>query len=244
MATAGQLHRAWRALPAGQVTDVTGDGCCLVLAPHPDDESLGCGGLIAACCARRQPPVVAILTDGSMSHPGSKSYPPARMASLRETETRTATRILGLADDRLIFLRCTDLEAPHAGPMFVSIVEHLAAVIRQFGCTAILAPWRLDPHCDHEAASLAAAAAATETGIRHLEYPVWGWTLPADSPIGDVTPRGWRIDIAEFVAAKRAAIAAHASQDSDLIKDDPSGFRLPESLTAQLQEPWETYLLP
>ena len=68
---AGRLHKHWRELPIGTLDDVIGPSAPLILAPHPDDESLGCGGLIAACCAAARPPVVAILTDGSQSHPGS-----------------------------------------------------------------------------------------------------------------------------------------------------------------------------
>ena len=57
MTTAAAFHRAWRQLPPGRLTDIVGDGTCLILAPHPDDESLGCGGLIAACIAAGRPPL-------------------------------------------------------------------------------------------------------------------------------------------------------------------------------------------
>ena len=89
MTTAGNLHRAWRALPEGQLDDIIGSGTCLVLAPHPDDESLGCGGLIAACVAANRPPLVVVLTDGAGSHPGSVAYPPDRLRAARK---RSLTR--------------------------------------------------------------------------------------------------------------------------------------------------------
>lgn len=56
MTTAAAFHRAWRQLPPRRLTDIVGDGTCLILAPHPDDDSLGCGGLIAACVAAGRPP--------------------------------------------------------------------------------------------------------------------------------------------------------------------------------------------
>ena len=72
--TAGDCHRAWRELPEGSLNDIIGGGTCLILAPHPDDESLGCGGLIAACVAAGRSPLVVILTDGAGSHPNSRRF--------------------------------------------------------------------------------------------------------------------------------------------------------------------------
>src|ERR1700744_3098512 len=103
MTTAGDFHRTWRALPIGGLDDVIGGGTCLVLAPHPDDESLGCGGLIAACVAAGRMPLVAILTDGVGSHPNSRTYPPDRLREVRTQEVRQAVGFLGLPPDRIVF---------------------------------------------------------------------------------------------------------------------------------------------
>src|ERR1700722_14882232 len=99
-----QHHAAWRRLPLGRPEEIIGTGSGLIIAPHADDESLGCGGLIAACCQAGHPPVVVIFTDGGMSHPGSKSFPRDKLIRLRETEAREAVSSLGLPGDRLIFL--------------------------------------------------------------------------------------------------------------------------------------------
>ena len=66
-------------LPFADVATIAGSGPILVLAPHPDDESLGCGGLIAQACAAGIEVHVAILTDGSMSHPNSAAFPAQRL---------------------------------------------------------------------------------------------------------------------------------------------------------------------
>jgi LmbE family N-acetylglucosaminyl deacetylase len=241
---ADEQRRGWRALPFGTVDDVIGPGCGLVLAPHPDDESLGCGGLIAACCHAGRPPIVAVLTDGGMSHPGSKAYPHERLVRLREAEARDAASVLGLPLDRLIFLREPDTNAPHAGEAFHRVIQHLIGLVERFCCSAILAPWRFDPHCDHEAASLVAAQVAVKLHIRHIGYPVWGWTLPPKHEVDAGMPVGWRLDIAHYSARKREAIAAHRSQYGDLITDDPSGFRLPPALLSAFTRDYETFLLP
>jgi len=239
--TAGRLHECWRALPFGSLDDVIGDGTCLILAPHPDDESLGCGGLIAACCAVSRPPLVIILTDGSGSHP---NYPPAELIALREAEATEAGSMLGLPIHRLKFLREPDTRAPHDGPACRRLVHRLADSVRSFGCSTILTTWRHDPHCDHQAAAYIAAETARITGIRNLEYPIWGWTMPADTQIDETTARGWRLDVTPHLPDKRRAIAAHASQYGQLITDDPAGFVLPDSFLRAFAEPWETFLLP
>jgi len=244
MMRADAQRQGWRELPFGTLNDVTGPGCGLILAPHPDDESLGCGGLIAACCHAGRPPIVAILTDGGMSHPGSKAYPHERLVRLREAEARDAVSLLGLPQDRLLFLREPDANAPRAGEAFDRVVERIVGLVRRFRCSAILAPWRLDPHCDHEAAFLIAAEVAARLRIRHLAYPVWGWTLPPDHDIDAGTPFGWRLDIAHYLGRKLRAIAAHRSQYGELITDDPSGFRLPPEMLRVFTSNYETFLLP
>jgi LmbE family N-acetylglucosaminyl deacetylase len=241
MSSAAAFHAAWRCLPEGGLDDVIGGGTCLILAPHPDDESLGCGGLIAACVAAGRAPLVAILTDGAGSHPRSLAYPPERLREVRAGEARAAVAALGLPRDRLVFLEQPDTAAPHDGPAFEAVASMLLALV-EADCSAILAPWRHDPHCDHEAASLVAEAVAGRTGVRHVAYPVWGWTLPDDAAIPGCPGVGWRLDIEAFLPAKRKAIAAHRSQYGGLITDDPTGFRLPPGLLAVFDRPYETFL--
>jgi LmbE family N-acetylglucosaminyl deacetylase len=242
---ARDLHRSWRELPEGSLSDVIGDGTCLILAPHPDDESLGCGGLIATCVAAGRTPLVVILTDGTGSHPNSRAFPPDRLRATRAQELRDAVKQLGLSADRTVFLNEPDTAAPHGGPRYDAVVTRLARLINgQVDCTAILAPWRHDPHCDHEAASLAAAAAARIIGVRHVAYPVWGWTLPPEAPVPAAVTAGCRLDISAFLPAKRRAIQAHQSQYGRLITDDPAGFRIPAGLLAVFDDPFETFLTP
>jgi LmbE family N-acetylglucosaminyl deacetylase len=245
MNIAGDCHSAWRALPPGSLDDIIGSGTCLILAPHPDDESLGCGGLIAACVAAGRTPLVVVLTDGTGSHPNSRAFPPDRLRTVREQEVRTAVECLGLSPDRVVFLAQPDTAAPHDGPRFDAVVAQLSRLINQIpACTTILAPWQFDPHCDHEAASLAASAAAAATQIRHVAYPVWGWTLPVETPVPAPSPAGWQLDISAFLPSKRKAIQAHRTQYGRLIQDDPTGFQLPRALLSVFDSPFETFLIP
>jgi LmbE family N-acetylglucosaminyl deacetylase len=245
MIEAGDVHGAWRRLPVGSLDDVIGSGTCLILAPHPDDESLGCGGLIATCVAANRVPLIVVLTDGAGSHPNSIEYPPDRLRVVRKREVLEAVACLGLSPNRVVFLGEPDTAAPHSGPGFDRVVGQLVRLIgRDPNCSAILAPWRLDPHCDHEAASLAAAAAAGIAGVRHVAYPVWGWTLPAHAPVAVSHATGWRLDVSVFQSRKQKAIRAHRTQYGRLITDDPTGFQLPPQLLSVFDNPFEIFLHP
>ncbi len=230
-----------RALPVGGLDAVTG-GRALILAPHPDDESLGCGGLIAAACAARQPPLVVVFTDGAGSHPRSVSYPPARLRATRAAETLAAVACLGLAADHVVFLDYPDTQAPSEGPALEHAAARVAGLAKQYGCRAVLTSWRHDPHCDHLAAHHVATAAAQQAGLPHRAYPVWGLTLPGDTLLAEAPPHGVRLDIAGYMAVKRAAIQCHASQYAGLITDDPEGFQMKASFMALFDTAFEIYL--
>ena len=72
------------ALPLLSPGTVAGWGPTLVVAPHQDDESLGCGGAIALLAQAGVPVRVLFVSDGTKSHVGSPSYPPERLRATRE----------------------------------------------------------------------------------------------------------------------------------------------------------------
>jgi LmbE family N-acetylglucosaminyl deacetylase len=224
---------AFAALPEAGLGALLGGKPALILAPHPDDESLGCGGLIAAACAAGLPPVVVILTDGAASHPGSRSHPPARLAAVREAEALAALAILGLPQEHVFFCRAPDGRLAVEGGM----IGWLTGVAARGNCGVVVGPWAGDPHCDHQAAAEIAAAVAIRAGLTLLSYPVWGW-LRED----EVAVQGWRLDVSAWLALKRRAIAAHESQYGAVVADAPEGFSLPEDLLAVAAWPYEVFL--
>jgi LmbE family N-acetylglucosaminyl deacetylase len=242
MARAADVLAAMRSLPITDYDAITGGEPVLVLAPHADDESCGCGGLIAEACRRGRPLAVAVLTDGTGSHPRSRAYPPARLRALRESEARQAVAELGLGPDRIHFLGLPDTASPHEGPAFAAAAERIAQLARQSGAGTICATWVQDPHGDHVSAYRLGEAVCQASGRRLLSYPVWAWTLPDEHGLPDQPIRGFRLDIARHLSAKRRAIAAHRSQTTDLIADDPSGFRMPSEFRALFDQPFEVFL--
>jgi len=229
-------------LPLVGLEDLLGDGGAVVVAPHPDDESLGCGALIAAAAAEGRQVRVVIVSDGVGSHPGSKAYPAARLRALRETEAREAVRTLGLRDDDLTFLRLPDRFVPTRGDEFDAAVDTIARVCREAEASALFTTWRYDHHCDHQASyAIARAAQPAAPGVRLFEYSVWRRSLTESSEVPSI-PAGVRFDGSAWRSIKQAAIACHRSQLSDLIDDDPTGFRLSSTDLARLSRTDEVFL--
>jgi LmbE family N-acetylglucosaminyl deacetylase len=214
----------------------------MILAPHPDDESLGCGGLIAAACAMGLPPVVVFLTDGAGSHQGSRSFPPDRLRAIRQQEALTALALLGVPAERIASLDYPDGALPAFGAAADLINAQLAQLAQVWDCELVLAPWIEDPHCDHQAAARLAEALSARQKLQLWSYSVWGWLLPAAAPVRAVPgPGGYRLCIAPQLALKRRAIGAHRSQHGDLIVDAQTAFVLPPELLEVAMRPYEIY---
>jgi hypothetical protein len=92
--------QAWSGLgqlPLVTLDDLVPPPCrAVVLAPHPDDEVIGFGGLLSMLAARGSPILVTALTDGEASHPDSRQWPPAKLAEARISESLAGLRQLGL----------------------------------------------------------------------------------------------------------------------------------------------------
>ncbi|MCJ2071661.1 PIG-L family deacetylase [Methylobacterium sp. J-030] len=230
------------ALPLGSLDTLVGGGGLVVVAPHPDDESLGCGGLIAAARAAGRPVRLVVVSDGCGSHTHSRLYPPETLRTLREAETLRAVAILGLAAEDVTFLRLPDAHVPGDGPVAEDAARAVARAAAACEAGAVFVTWRHDPHCDHKAAAAVVGLARPHMpGVRVYEYPVWGWTLPPDTEVGPA-PEGLRVDVSAYRASKARAVAAHASQTTDLIADDPQGFRLEPAMIERLCGPWERFV--
>ena len=239
---AGDYLAKLRALPFGGLDELVGSAPFLILSPHPDDETLGCGGLLAAAQAAGRSGHVLILTDGSGSHPNSPSYPAERLIALRRDEARRAVQQLGLSEERLGFLDLPDTATPSSGPAFDAAVDAILQRVADVGARTLFVTWGRDPHCDHETAYAMAKVAAERAGLRLLAYPVWGLHLPPDQDIADEPPRGFRLDIAEHRAAKLRAVDCYASQMTRMIDDDPEAFCFTEAQLAPFIGDTEIYI--
>ena len=179
----------------------------VVVAAHPDDESLGAGGLLATAHERALEIELVLLTSGELSHPASPTHSRERLAQRRLGEARTALNAVA-PHAALTRLQLGD---GSVGGAEADVAARLVDLIGDGAGTLVAAPWRHDGHPDHEAAGRAAAAAARRTDATLVEYPVWWWHwgTPSDAPWAAIR----RLELSEAArSAKRQAIAAHTSQ--------------------------------
>ena len=168
----------------------------LVLAPHPDDEAIGCGGALCLHADKGDRVAVVFLTSGEL---GLKHLPRDEAWKIRETEARAAAKILGVHD--LTFLRGRDWQLDEDIPQMAAA---LRPVLERELPQIIYLPHSQEWHPDHKA-----SVRITKTCLQELSlspelraYEVWTPIQEHD----DV------VDITHVWERKLSAIRAHASQ--------------------------------
>ncbi|QOD03876.1 bifunctional PIG-L family deacetylase/class I SAM-dependent methyltransferase [Pseudarthrobacter sp. BIM B-2242] len=212
----------------------------VVLAAHPDDETLGAGGLLALLHSLGADVEVLLCTAGEGSHPNSATMTPGRLAAVRLDEFAAAMDVLGLAG-RWRYLGLPDSGLADRKP---DLTTRLLEAIQQYQGNpqelAIVAPYRADGHADHDALGAAAADVAREGGHALLEYPIWYWLWA--SPQDPVWQSWARLPLSlEQQAAKTAAMAAHTSQVRPLSGLAGDETLLGPGFLAHFQRSFETF---
>lgn len=233
----GALLDAAVAAPGVDIDTLSPPGGLLIVSPHPDDETLGCGMALASAAAAQRRIAILLLTNGENSHPCSQRFPRARRVALRNEELRTALHALAPGQDINIEragLTDGDSIAEAAQPEFLDRARSFA---RHFGPAAVWSTWRGDPHCDHQAAACVARAIAHDLAIPHWSFPVWG-----RFGAGEVPPGLRVLKDERFVDAKARALCAYRSQLTNLIDDDPQGFVMPPALAEHFRSHAEIFI--
>lgn len=200
----------------------------VVIAPHPDDETLGCGGTVLRKRALGARVAIIVMTDGAASHSDRMSA--RELADQRESEAREAASVLGIEASAVHFLRLPDTQlVGHEAatlPRVIELLEHYRPV-------QVYAPYHRDGLADHVATARIAHSAARATGaVELLGFPVWFWNhWPWLRPVaGMVDPPRERlrkslsgarallgefrvhVDITAQMPTKAEALARHRSQ--------------------------------
>ena len=213
-------------------------GNLMVLAPHPDDESLGCGGLISMLRQKGSQVAVIFITSGSASHPNSKTHPPDVLSQIRESEAIGACSELGVTPDNIHFVRARDSGLEQLDRDALSeMSQDIVAMFENRPFSALAVPWRRDPHPDHRVVHTLGdmiLEKISKEAIK-IEYPIWLWKNGKEDDwptIGETVP--YRLDISKVFPQKWKAVKQHKSQLGEIIKDDEYGF----VLTGELLEPF------
>ena len=244
-------RRAW--MRRGQdITRAMTHASALVIAPHPDDETLGCAVSIMRKREAGTPVTVVIVSDGAASDPAP--LPPAELIVLRKEEARRAVTRLGLRPTDVRFLDVPDTKV---GEHIDEVADRLVELINELAPEQLLIPISCEGHPDHDATNVAAREAARRAGFtgQILEYGVWFWTHwpwtkgygakdQADrrtlrDPLDRIREVRPLIVAAKGYRSRQAhALAAHSSQ----VGAQAGGSDLPRSLLAATRTPFEVYV--
>jgi len=187
----------------------------LVLAAHPDDETLGCGGLLARTARLGIEGHVVVLTDGARSH-AAPGWPAGRLAAVRALEVRAAMAALGVPAARLHLLAQPDGELAETD----DLTNAVAKIAATGGAETVFVTDPADSHPDHRAAFRLAVRLVACGAVRGLV------TFPVSQCFegGDLA-RFELLTVATELSVKRAALSAHRSQTGSLLPPG-TGFHL------------------
>lgn len=175
----------------------------LVLAPHPDDEVIGCGGLVAAHLRDRRRVRVIVATDGTAADTSGSDSSAYR--SRREAESREGLRILG-GEAELVFLGFPDRGLDDG------VAETLREQLRDFKPDLVCVPSPIEIHPDHLALSRAFCILVEQDPALFAELAT---TRVAFYEVGQPVRPNALVDITDVADAKYEAIEAHQSQISE-----------------------------
>lgn len=174
-------------------------GSVLVLAPHPDDETIGCGGTLAKHVSSGDLVHVVFLTAGTSGDPTGLEDK-LEYAAKREREARAACAILGVR--AVEFWGFPDNFEVTAADV-AAITPRLRETIERIAPAVIYAPHPLEQHSDHHvvAVILARALAAMESPPPAFGFEVWSASHAA-----------FIVDVSDVYDTKLAALHCYASQ--------------------------------
>jgi LmbE family N-acetylglucosaminyl deacetylase/SAM-dependent methyltransferase len=210
----------------------------LVLVAHPDDETLGAGGLIASAAAAGARVTIVIASDGEASHLDSPTHTPTQLGEMRRAEVTQAVSLLN-ANAEVKFLGLPDSElAAH--------VDEITDCVS--GCSTevsiIATTWVGDRHPDHVACAEVGARLAQTRGIHHWQFPIWlwHWGTPESRELTTEPLRRLCLDDAA-IAAKRNALKAHASQHTPLSSEPGDEAILSASMLEHFDRDYEVFIV-
>jgi LmbE family N-acetylglucosaminyl deacetylase len=200
----------------------------VVVVPHPDDETLAAGGLIAALRAKGVDVTVIAVTDGEHAYTDHDG-----LARTRRGEQTRALARLGVPEEKIVRLGLVDSDVAGQEKELVAKLRPLISADTQ-----VVAPWAGDFHPDHEACARAAEIVAREVGATLVSYFFWTWHRGNLATLEKVELRKFTISD-DLLKAKGEALACHVSQ----LNHAPEPEVLPENLLWPARMAFEVFAL-
>jgi LmbE family N-acetylglucosaminyl deacetylase len=178
--TPGTSESRWRAHLTNLPTWQPHSDILTIVAPQPDDETLGAGGLIYTCAELGHEIRVILVTDGEKARPDMPNLTCTRSKELRDAMSR-------LAPDGA---RISYLHLPDGGVAANELYLTHRLIELVSPRSTLVAPYERDGDADHDATSRACQAAAEALGIRCVRYPIWAWDPWASGACATRSGRG------------------------------------------------------
>ncbi len=189
----------------------------MVFSPHQDDETLGCGGMIALKRKHRVPVKVVFLTNEQSFYIGNLQNKVDELIQVRKQEAIAALNILGVAPPEIHFFEQPDGTLQNlSSEQQQCVVEQLARLLQLHKPEEVYVPHRKDRHADHEETYklVRTAIAQSRIQVELLQYPIWlFWQAPLffSLKLQELTG-AYRLSIHAVQDQKRQAFATYCSQ--------------------------------
>ncbi|MCX5869809.1 MAG: PIG-L family deacetylase [Deltaproteobacteria bacterium] len=222
--------------------DLHFDDDVMIIAPHPDDEVLGCGGLIAQASRKGVNVEVIILTGGGASHDNCCGISQEEVKRERRNLTKEALKTLGLNSNKITFLDWEDGKLPLSDhPDFDTRVDELAALLARLKPANIFCPHPFEGWSDHVAAQEITREAIKRSNVKttFYYYCVWFWlSMPLRKSLMCDWKNAVALDISDVYVQKQKAIKEYMGPCAPC--GNPWSGVLPEELMKAFE--WEKEL--
>lgn len=209
----------------------------VVVAPHPDDEVLGSGGLLQRMQHLGLEVMIVAVTDGEASHPVASRLG-LDVGAMRGIESQVALDRLGCGPVRVVRLGIPDGSVAVQRPHLTNVLSGLLGPD-----DLCVTPWRSDGHPDHDATGAATLAAARATRTPVLEYLVWAWHWATPKSAAVPWRQCRRLDLdRRQIARKRWATYAFTSQIRPGHSEERQGPLLSDSILRRFWRPFEVFI--
>jgi LmbE family N-acetylglucosaminyl deacetylase len=204
-----------RTLEAGKTTrKIT-----VVFAPHPDDETVGCGGTIAMRTSEEYEVLIIVMTDGRHAFSqvlGINSDPsPAELKQIRRAEMRRAVRALGVPEENITFL---DFEDGKLDENSEEAEQKVTQILKENRPTEVFFPYAREDHPDHRATNRIVRNSIKKSGLQPSKYQYsvnqrYARVNPmVDKFLSSFNHKMVQFDISKFLSQKERAMKEFKSE--------------------------------